>query len=408
MSQTNSLETPQVTDEIHHWEIYFRNVVESKSVCKVRTSHLQQTAREREQIYLKQLSENARSIFAKGSLSQRGNAFQKQALELIKLRRRLAPDGSPVHQEAGVFLAIVQIHEAVQSLLGNIEYLLKLHFEMGLQISEVHRLIQQIQKGKPIDSKAIFPVIQTIRSSAADVTIDIDDWLHLSYHIASHDLGESEVNALALTGAMQSSYLAAKILRKQNTQQENSNDPASRLHKFDVQFESFLVACLLKDVGTWLQKNRNTSPARVHHSEISAGLITKVTGLPVGVIRLIREHHECMDGSGLPTGINGTSQHFESRLLAVITRWCELYNQQLDPKKISFIEAASDVLLKETCQNRWEKLSTNLLLDRLGIRPMKEIVQAQFQQDAKPNWQIPRPHFLDAVRKITPATSYQR
>ncbi len=408
MSQTNSLETPLVTDEIHHWEIYFRNVVESKSVCKVRTSHLQQTAREREQIYLKQLSENARSIFAKSSLSQRGNAFQKQALELIKLRRRLAPDGSPAHQEAGVFLAIVQIHQAVQSLLGSIEYLLKLHFEMGLQISEVHRLIQQIQKGKPIDSKAIFPVIQTIRSSSADATIATDDWLHLSYQIASYDLGESEANALALTGAMQSSYLAAKILRKQNTIQVSSNDQASRLYQFDVQFESFLVACLLKDVGTWLQKNRNASPARVHHSEISAGLITKVTGLPVGVIRLIREHHECINGSGLPTGISGTSQHFESRLLAVITRWCELYNQQRDPENKSFIEAASDVLLKETCQNRWEKLSTNLLLDSLGIRPLKELVQPQFQSDAKPNWRIPRPHFLDAVRKKTPATSYQR
>ncbi len=408
MNQTNRLETPQVTDEIHHWEIYFRNVVESKSVCKVRTSHLQQTAREREQIYLKQLSENARSIFARSSLSHRGNAFQKQALELIKLRRRLAPDGSPVHQEAGVFLAIVQIHQAVQTLLGNIEHLLKLHFEMGLQISEVHRLIQQIQKGKSIDSKAIFPVIQTIRSSAADATIDTDDWLHLSYHIASYDLGESEANVLALTGAMQSSYLAAKILRKQNTKLKSSNDQTSRLHQFDVQFESFLVACLLKDVGTWLQKNRNASPARVHHSEISAGLITKVTGLPVGIVRLIREHHECMDGSGLPAGINGTSLHFESRLLAVITRWCELYNQQLAPGKISFIETASDILLKETCQNRWEKLSTNLLLDSLGVRPMKELVPPQFQQDAKPNWQIPRPHFLDAARKKTPATTYQR
>ncbi len=417
MNQTNSPQAPQPSDEIHQWEKYFRHVVESKSVCKVRTSHLQQTAREREQVYLKQLLENAQTLFPKSSLSSEGNRLQKQALELIKLRRRVAPDGSTVHQEAGVFLAIVKIHQGVQSLLHQIDALLNLHSRLETEMNDVLGIIHQFRRGKHKDSGAIFAVIQRIRSSAADATIQTSDWLRLSFNMASYEIAESAADQQALGCALQSSFLAAQILGKQRNDQEASHDQSAQPHRFDIQFESFLIACLLKDVGIWLQRRTGISAsACVHHSEVSAGLLARVSELPVGLVRLVREHHECLDGSGLPCGIRGPEQHFESRLLAVITRWNELYNQQLEMNTIStsfgnadsLIETASDLLLKETSQNRWEKLSTNLLLETLGVRPMQKIAQPQFQRNAKPNWRIPRPHFLDSIRRATPATSVRK
>ena len=415
------LESPQVTDDIHRWEIYFREVVESKSVCKVRSSHLQYTAREREQLYLRQLQENAQLIFRKKALSQRCNAFQKQALELIKLRRRLAPDGSAVHQEAGVFLAIVKIHQAVQSLIGLSDRLIKLHGRVETPLSELHRIIQQIRRGKPTDINEIFPISQTIRNDSLDATVNCDDWLHLSFEIASHDWALPEVKSLALANAVQSCYLAAGIWGERNDSWACPDEVSmQRWLRFERPSEPFLVACLVKDVGTWLHKKKKPSFPRIHHAELSAGLAAGMTGMPAGVVRLVREHHECFDGSGLPAGINGTEQHFESRLIAVITRWCELYNrrtaqgqqtalgQQAESLHFCAIESASNHLLRETGRNRWEKLGTNLLLDFLGVVPMEKINQPQFQHDSKPNWRIPRPHFLDASRTTVSAPSLRK
>ena len=414
------LESPQVTDDIHRWEIYFREVVESKSVCKVRSSHLQQTAREREQVYLKQLQENAQLVFRKKALSQRCHAFQKQALELIKLRRRLAPDGSAVHQEAGVFLAIVKIHQAVQSLISLTDRLIKLHSRIETPLSELLRMIQQIGCGKPTDIHDLYPISQTIRNGSLDATVRCDDWLHLSFEIASNNWALPEVKSLALASAAQSCYLASGILGQQNDSWANTDISMQRWLQFERPSDPFLVACLIKDVGIWLHRKKNSSFPRIHHAELSAGLAAGITGMPAGVVRLVREHHECFDGSGLPAGINGTEQHFESRLIAVITRWCELYNQQsvlgqqsalgqqsetLRSESLHFcaIELASNHLLKETNRNRWEKLGTNLLLDFLDVMPIEKIAQPQFQRDSKPNWRIPRPHFLDASQATVSA-----
>ncbi len=408
MNQTNSIKTPQANDDIRLWETYLQGAINARSVCKVRTSHLEQTAGEREQNYLKQLSANAHLIFQKTSLSKRGNAYQRQALELIKLRRRLAPDDSPVHQEAGVFLAIVNIHQAVQSMLGRIDRLIQLHCAMESQLRELQCLVEKIRSSRAVDGTEIFPLIQLIRNSAADLTIQTDDWLHLSRQIAYYDLKQSENNSLALASALQCCFLAAQIFGKEQNRRENLVRQTPRFLQFDFQYESLLIASVLKDVGRWAESKAEPDSVRAHHSEISAGLVSRISGLPVAVVRLVREHHECVDGSGLPAGIEGTEQHFESRLLAVMTRWVELYNQQAELDEVCAIDTASDILLKETSQNRWEKLSTNLLLDILGVRPMSETVQSPFQQDAKPNWQIPRPHFLDALHKKNPASLYQQ
>ena len=408
MVQGNSSVVPNPTDHLRRWEAYFRNAVESKSACRVRKSHLHQTVGQREQTYLGQLRQSIESILPNNSLTQQGHALQRQVLELIKLRRRFAADDSPALQNAEAFLAIVQIHQAIKSLLERIENLLQVYSQLEPKMNEVHETIQLISSGRLYDGKAISPVIQSIRDIADDPTIHTEDWLKLSYRIAKFDIKYLQpAQRLALASAMQSCFLAARIFRKQTLNQKSPTAQLPHQQKFGIQPESFLVASLLKDVGIWLQTESGSSTAKIHHAEISAGLVSRLSGLQIGTTQIVRQHHECLDGSGLPLGIRKSGLHAESRLLAVLTRWTELYNQHLYqiensdslPEEFSPTEQSSNMLIQEMTRNRWEKLSTDLLLDVIDVCELKEIAQPRYKTNAKPSWQVPRPYFLDATRK---------
>jgi hypothetical protein len=64
------------------------------------------------------------------------------------------------------------------------------------------------------------------------------------------------------------------------------------------------------------------------HPEAGARLLQELGGFPTAVRRLVREHHERLDGTGYPRGLRADGIDLETRILAV----CDVYDALISPR----------------------------------------------------------------------------
>jgi putative nucleotidyltransferase with HDIG domain len=64
------------------------------------------------------------------------------------------------------------------------------------------------------------------------------------------------------------------------------------------------------------------------HAEQGAKLIDELGGFPDTVRRLVRDHHERLDGTGYPSGLRGDDLALDTRILAV----CDVYDALISPR----------------------------------------------------------------------------
>ncbi|MDR3564885.1 MAG: HD domain-containing protein [Negativicutes bacterium] len=76
------------------------------------------------------------------------------------------------------------------------------------------------------------------------------------------------------------------------------------------------MAGLLHDLGNLTAGKRDGLEVRAYIAE-SAALLKEIKGIPNEVILGILQHRECIDGSGFPTGVNGSKVHPYAKIIAV-------------------------------------------------------------------------------------------
>jgi len=64
------------------------------------------------------------------------------------------------------------------------------------------------------------------------------------------------------------------------------------------------------------------------HPEVGVRLLRDLGGFPDGALDLVRHHHERLDGSGYPDGIDGAALELDTRILAV----CDVYDALVSPR----------------------------------------------------------------------------
>ena len=65
-----------------------------------------------------------------------------------------------------------------------------------------------------------------------------------------------------------------------------------------------------------------------HHPEAGVQLLRELGGFTPGVISLVRDHHERLDGSGYPRGLKGAELTLDVRILAA----CDVYDALVSPR----------------------------------------------------------------------------
>lgn len=105
----------------------------------------------------------------------------------------------------------------------------------------------------------------------------------------------------------------------------------------DERVDLLIMAALLRDIGfatfnmsPCQSESEQTSAQGIwcekQHPAIGAALVGRFQGLPVELRFLIAQHHERLDGSGFPRNLKRPRLSWESRLLAVVVRFVELYH----------------------------------------------------------------------------------
>lgn len=379
---------PEATADLAAWEAYLQMHLSRKSLLKLRATRTGETPQNREQTLLRRLRDGAQESIANRALAELVPALQRQALQLIQLRRQLVPDESPAWQQGELYLAVGELHRAVHFLLDEIDTYC--HHQQRLEQTVFHwrNLTECLVQGGLPEETDLQGLVREFHDLAADATLSPVHWVELCHAWGEMQFSTDTVmRRLALAGAMQSGYLLARILRKKD---------------WLIDADSLLCAACFKDLAWFVPQAPDQRLERGHHAEWSAGLIAQVSQLPVAIPRLIRLHHECLDGSGLPFGYPAVQLRRDSQLLNLVTRWTELYchHYQLDNRRIlqrrQTLNKPLTVLLAECLQGRWNKEWLGPLLDQLGL-PRPGAVQTspvEYRRDANPHWHIPRPHFL--------------
>jgi putative nucleotidyltransferase with HDIG domain len=149
---------------------------------------------------------------------------------------------------------------------------------------------------------------------------------------------------------------------------------ASYLGIRDRSLETVRVAALLHDVGKMdLPEHVLRKPGALtdeefavmqEHSERGAEIVSSAPGLR-GAAAGVRSHHERLDGSGYPDGLEGDEIPFEARIVAVADVWDALTSRRVYRDALSHEDARQ--ILQREAGNRLDRSCVRALfaiLDR--------------------------------------------
>jgi len=390
---------PRATSPVAEWAEYLSAAIAWESRCRVRLDRLEETPQSREQKLLARLTETARQGFNRPALAMPLASLQKQALQLLQMRRQVVPDDSDNGLNSQVFLAVGELHRAVHQLLDQMEQTLAGHQQAQELIEHWLDSVRQTVQGRLKHSDDLLALVRSMRNQAADERFVLADWMATLGRVVQYEHNQRPAfQQRALFESLLGGMACARLLRTS---------------QWLIDTEAFLIACLLKDVAWFIPHASEKLLSRGQHAEWSAGLLAQAGNLSETVPRLIRQHHECLDGTGLPFGISAALQRSDSRLLAVVSRWTDLTTQQLIATRNTpatgtlamddRMEIAS-VLNQETRSGRWDQKWVADLL-RAAAFPLPEELRSldEVPRPGNPHWKIPRPKYLKKQFPVLPA-----
>ncbi len=157
---------------------------------------------------------------------------------------------------------------------------------------------------------------------------------------------------------------------------------AEELRMSPLRLRELAIGGLLHDIGKLtvpdavLKKPSQLSEEEYalirRHPDQGARLLRELGGFSEGVCRLVRDHHERLDGSGYPRGLRAPDLPLDARVLAV----CDVYDALRSPRvyrgawtheeALALLEAGVGTLFDERCVRALERV---LARERPGWQP---------------------------------------
>lgn len=213
------------------------------------------------------------------------------------------------------------------------------------------------------------------------------------------DIFRQPQRAVALASEM-SARLSAAFLDDQGATvmmvSSNKVDDLSRQHALNVMILTMLIAngmgvsldimnaagvgALLHDIGktsisqTVLRKSpRNRSEETLYRLHCEYGVNIVGEHVNAGVRAVIRQHHECVDGSGFPDGCKGSQINPLARLVAIADRYDTLCNPLRLADALPPAEALSTMYAREA--KLFDAAMLAVFIRELGIYPPGSFVR---------------------------------
>lgn len=145
-------------------------------------------------------------------------------------------------------------------------------------------------------------------------------------------------------------------------------------------FEAAGMGALLHDIGArrinpivLRTKERSRAEESLYrmHGQYGLQIVGKHVASPVRAI--IREHHECMDGSGFPAGRKGADINPLARMVAIANRYDNLCNPHSLAEALTPAEALSHMYAREAAH--FDPYILSVFIKELGIYPPGSFVR---------------------------------
>ena len=118
------------------------------------------------------------------------------------------------------------------------------------------------------------------------------------------------------------------------------------------------------------------------HIALAQKTLLSQCDLPDLTMRIIAEHHECLDGSGYPKHLRATDLHPLSKLFTVVVRYDELIHG-LNDKPALTPNGALALLFKEAKQGKLDDAAVLSLISLLSVYPVGSVVQLSSKEKAR-------------------------
>lgn len=151
----------------------------------------------------------------------------------------------------------------------------------------------------------------------------------------------------------------------------------------DTDIQHLGLAALLHESG-WISIPINLMGKRTRYTASEEKLLSRhpllgvkalaAADLHEDVLRIIQEHHECIDGSGYPAGLKAEALHPLSKMLTVADIYDESVHQLTDQPGMLPSNAIKHIY-NLSAQGKLDKHSVKLIISLLGIYPVSSAVQ---------------------------------
>jgi putative nucleotidyltransferase with HDIG domain len=182
-------------------------------------------------------------------------------------------------------------------------------------------------------------------------------------------LGAQDLDDMSALHAMNVSVLSMLVGRQFDLNRE--------------QLQTLGIAGLLHDIGEQqltphLHKRRGrrkTEDQKVfqRHVDLGLSMLAKFPGLPDGMIDIVRQHHERVDGSGYPSQVKGNRLSLLSRILMVVDEYDCLINAPDIRQNLTPTAALSK--LYQTGKTLFSEEVVVALIQMLSVYPPGTVVE---------------------------------
>ncbi|NKN31649.1 HD-GYP domain-containing protein [Marichromatium bheemlicum] len=127
---------------------------------------------------------------------------------------------------------------------------------------------------------------------------------------------------------------------------------------------------ILHKKGDW---NKPERALYEQHPRYGVEIARSIGTLPEAVVEVIGKHHEHIDGSGYPEGLNGNALGMLTRIVSVVNRYDNLCNGARSGRGLSPHQAVSSMYTKERA--RYDPRVLTTLITNLGVYPPGTVVR---------------------------------
>ncbi len=107
------------------------------------------------------------------------------------------------------------------------------------------------------------------------------------------------------------------------------------------------------------------------HPVYGRELAKKLGCLPLPVMEIIEQHHECIDGTGYPNKLKGDQISLLSRIVVITNTYDELCNGNQNTRQLTPYEAMAYMY----SQSKFDKNIMSIFINRLGVYPPGTLVR---------------------------------